>query len=188
MTNTTTPELLVNVRELLRSPGARKHVHLRRPLSDLRTPVAVVDPATPVTVDADVDSVVEGLLVTGEVATSVRVSCVRCLGEATRELRVEVRELFATRPGATEEDGYAVLPGDLLPLDTMARDALVLAFPAAPLCRPDCAGLCPECGADRNATACRHEQPADPRWLPLAGLELAGDGDPDNRPPDQMTS
>jgi uncharacterized protein len=65
-----------------------------------------------------------------------------------------------------------VLPDDRLPLDTMARDALVLAFPAFPLCRPDCAGLCPECGADRNTVACGHGEPGvhDPRWAALAGL------------------
>ena len=94
---------------------------------------------------------VEGLLVTGKVGATAVVSCVRCLRDFDHELEVEVRELFALQPGDDEDEGYAVLPDDRLPLDTMARDALVLAFPAFPLCRPDCAGLCPVCGADRNA-------------------------------------
>jgi uncharacterized protein len=49
----------------------------------------------------------------------------------------------------------------------------VLAFPAAPLCRPDCAGLCQRCGADRNVTDCGHEQgTVDPRWAALSELDL----------------
>ncbi|HXQ54586.1 MAG TPA: DUF177 domain-containing protein, partial [Actinomycetes bacterium] len=60
-----------------------------------------------------------------------------------------------------------------LPLDTMARDALVLAFPAFPLHSPDCAGLCPVCGADRNTIDCGHTgtEDIDPRWAGLAGLQ-----------------
>jgi uncharacterized protein len=173
--STTTSDFAVNVRDLLRSPGARRHVSLRGPLPDLRTPVAAVDPGTPVTVEAEVAHVVDGLLVSGQAAATVRLSCGRCLTDFTSELRVAFSELFALDPTDAEDDGYAVQPGDLLPLDTLARDELVLAFPPAPLCRADCAGLCPDCGADRNTTACGHDTVAvDPRWLPLAQLGQAG--------------
>jgi uncharacterized protein len=168
----TAPALAVDVRELLQRPGAHKHVVLRAPLEDLATPVASVPPDRPVTVDAEIESVVEGLLVTGRVGASAVVRCVRCLRELDRDLEVEVRELFALRSRDDEDEGYAVLPDDRLPLDTMARDALVLHFPAFPLCRPDCAGLCPQCGADRNADGCGHGRldDIDPRWAGLAGL------------------
>jgi uncharacterized protein len=147
----TAPALAVDVRELLQRPGAHKHVVVRGPLEDLATPVASVPPDRPVTVDAEIESVVEGLLVSGRVAATAVVRCVRCLRELDADLEAEVRELFGLGPGAGEDEGYAVLPDDRLPLDTMARDALVLGFPAFPLCRPDCAGLCPACGADRNS-------------------------------------
>jgi uncharacterized protein len=168
----TAPALAVDVRELLQRPGAHKHVVVRAPLADLATPVASVPPDRPVTVDVEIESVVEGLLVTGTVAASAVVHCVRCLRDLDHELEVEVRELFALEPGADEDEGYAVLPGDRLPLDTMARDALVLGFPAFPLCRPDCAGLCPVCGADRNSLDCGHggTEAIDPRWAGLADL------------------
>ncbi|HEX9343472.1 MAG TPA: YceD family protein [Actinomycetota bacterium] len=212
--------LTVNVRELLHQPGAHKHVVQRGPVPDLATPAARVDPASLVTVDAEIESVVEGLLVTGQVSARATLECARCLRQIEQDLRVDVRELFvldpraerqSSAPGArherprspqgspqagearhrpatgalTEDEGYAVLPDDRLPLETMARDAIVLAFPAAPLCRADCAGLCPECGADRNATDCGHRPSADARWSALAGLELGApgqdeqDGDPD---------
>jgi DUF177 domain-containing protein len=168
----TVPALAVDVRELLQKPGAHKHVVLRAPLEDLATPVASVPPDRPVTVDAEIESVVEGLLVTGRVNATAVVRCVRCLRDFDQDLEVEVRELFTLEPRDDEDEGYAVLPDDRLPLDAMVRDALVLAFPAFPLCRPDCAGLCPVCGADRNADGCGHGGPDvnDPRWAGLAGL------------------
>ena len=180
----TEPALAVDVRELLQKPGAHKHVTVRGPLPDLATPVAYVPADSPVTVDAEVESVVEGLLVTGTVAATVGLRCVRCLREVRQPLEAEVRELFALDPGGAEDEGYAVLPDDRLPLDTLARDALVLAFPSFPLCRPDCAGLCPVCGADRNTVDCGHGDAGatDPRWAALAGLRLdeppEGSGNP----------
>jgi len=182
------PALAVDVRELLQRPGAHKHVVVRAPLEDLATPVASVPPDRPVTVDAEIESVVEGLLVTGTVSATALVSCVRCLRQFDQDLEVPVRELFALeqRPADDEDEGYAVLPDDRLPLDTMARDALVLGFPASPLHSPDCAGLCPVCGADRNTTDCGHggSETIDPRWAGLAGLTLPeGFGEPQGGPP-----
>jgi uncharacterized protein len=178
------PALAVDVRELLRRPGSHRHVVVRAPLSDLATPVASVPPDRPVTVDAEIESVVEGLLVTGRVSATAVVHCVRCLRDFDDELEVEVRELFALEPGDDEDEGYAVLPDDRLPLDTMARDALVLGFPAFPLCRPDCAGLCPVCGADRNTVDCGHggTEQLDPRWAGLADLRTGVQEDDDASP------
>ena len=169
----TAPALAVDVRELLQKPGAHKHVVVRAPLDDLATPVASVPPDRPVTVDAEIESVVEGLLVSGTVRATAVVRCVRCLREFDQEVEAEVRELFTLEPREDEDEGYVVLRDDRLPLDTMARDALVLAFPAFPLHSPDCAGLCPVCGADRNTIDCGHTgtEDIDPRWARLAGLQ-----------------
>src|SRR6266498_3871271 len=151
------PALAVNVRDLLNQPGAHRHVVRRGPVPDLATPVAWVEAGTEVTVDAEVESVVEGLLVTGQVSVQAKLECARCLRVTDHQLRVDVRELFALDPREATDDGYAVLPDDRVPLDAMARDAVVLAFPAAPLCRTDCG----------------HRQGAvDPRWSGLAELDL----------------
>ena len=175
----TAPALAVDVRELLQRPAAHRHVVVRAPLDGLATPVASVPPDRPVTVDVEIESVVEGLLVTGKVSATAVVSCVRCLRQVDQDLQVDVRELFALDPREDQDEGYTVLPDDRLPLDTMARDALVLGFPAFPLHSPDCAGLCPVCGADRNTTDCGHgdPEPIDPRWAGLAGLTLQEEDD-----------
>jgi len=168
---TAAPEFVADVRTLLKHPGAHRHVTLDGTLPGLATPVARVADDAPVHVDAEVESVVEGLLVSGEVTTRVTLQCARCLCEFEQGLAVPVRELFALDPRDAEEEGYAVLPGERLPMDTMIRDALVLAFPSAPLHSPDCAGLCPLCGADRNVVDCGHQpETGDPRWAVLAGL------------------
>jgi uncharacterized protein len=171
------PALAVSVRELRNQPGAHKHVVQRGFLPDLATPVAWLEPHVHVTVDAEVESVVEGLLVTGQVTTRAKLQCARCLSTVDAEFRVDVRELFAPDPREAEDEGYALLPDDRLPLDAMARDAIVLAFPAAPLCRPDCAGLCQRCGTDLNLSDCGHQQgPVDPRWAGLAEIDLGALG------------
>jgi uncharacterized protein len=76
---------------------------------------------------------------------------------------------------AAEDLDYELVEGDQqLELDRMVRDALVIGQPVRVLCRPDCAGLCPTCGADRNVEPCDHAQeaPIDPRWEALRGLRL----------------
>jgi uncharacterized protein len=183
---TTAPSLVVHVRELLKHPGAHRHVVLSGMLPGVTSPVARVPADVPVLVEAEVESVVDGLLVRGEVSSTATLSCVRCLTERQQEVHVEVQELFALDSREAEEEGYAVLPDDQLPLDTMVRDALVLAFPFSPLCRPDCAGLCPVCGANRNEVDCGHDADVvDERWAALAGLreQLDRDGDAEPGPP-----
>lgn len=98
--------------------------------------------------------------------------CMRCLGPAAPGFDVDVREI--NQPGGGEELQSPYLDeSDVLDLDAWARDSYVLALPQQLLCRPDCAGLCPECGADLNADPGHaHERPPDPRWDALRALDL----------------
>jgi uncharacterized protein len=98
--------------------------------------------------------------------------CVRCLTDAGVSLDVHAREYQATSPGEAEELTSPYLVDDRLDLSAWARDAVALALPDKILCRPDCAGLCPECGRDLNVDAHEHEQQAtDPRWAALERLK-----------------
>jgi uncharacterized protein len=98
--------------------------------------------------------------------------CMRCLSAAAPTIDVEAREV--DRPGGGEELQSPYITDEILDLAAWARDALVLAMPAQVLCRPDCAGLCPQCAADLNDLGAehRHELPTDPRWSKLSELEL----------------
>lgn len=96
--------------------------------------------------------------------------CMRCLEPAAPVLAVDSREV--SQPSEELESPY--LDGHVLDLQSWARDALALSLPAKLLCRPDCAGLCPICGADLNRAGPdhRHERHPDPRWAKLSELKF----------------
>jgi len=103
-------------------------------------------------------------------ATRLHGPCQRCLGDAVIERTISAREYQATN--ADDDDlrtPYVV--DDRLDLSAWARDALALALPNQILCREDCAGLCPVCGADLNVEPHEHEEEVvDPRWAALEEL------------------
>jgi uncharacterized protein len=159
----------VDVRDLLESPGASRRVRREERVEGLATELAEVPTENPVRIDVLLESVVEGILVSGPLSGHIRYRCARCLKPFSREFQVEVTELFA--PGAEEEDAYPIGDGEL-DLEPMVRDAVVLSMPFSPICRPDCMGLCERCGGDRNLGECSCPPAADPRWAPLRDLDL----------------
>lgn len=134
-----------------------------------------VPAGAPVTVRVTLTSVSEGILVSGTVEAPVTGECGRCLEPISETLSVEVSELYAYEDSATAEttdaDEIMRVQGDLLDLEPMVRDGLVFAMPSTPLCRPDCPGLCPDCGTPWDALPDDHShESADPRWAALKDL------------------
>jgi uncharacterized protein len=128
--------------------------------------------------DLRLESVSEGVLVSGTVTGPVEGECARCLRPIGQELAVTIQELFAypdsTTDATTEPDEVGRLQGDLIDLEPAVRDAVVLALPTSPRCREDCPGLCPVCGAhwDDLPPDHRHDERSDPRWAALKKLDL----------------
>jgi uncharacterized protein len=96
-----------------------------------------------------------------------------------------VVELFAypdsSTDRTTDEDEVERIEGDLINLEPVVRDAIVLGLPITPLCRPDCAGLCPNCGQRLGDLAPDHtHEMLDPRWAALAGRGSGGVASPEN--------
>ena len=111
----------------------------------------------------------EAVVVSGTVQTCWVGQCRRCLEEATGQVSVDVREIFDPNP--VEGETY-LLRGDSVDLEPLVREAVMLALPQAPLCSEDCAGLCSECGANRNTTDCGcTNEVLDPRWAALDALK-----------------
>jgi uncharacterized protein len=98
--------------------------------------------------------------------------CMRCLERAEPTFDVDVREVH--QPGAGEEliSPY-VSTDDDLDLGRWARDTLALELPTQLTCRPDCAGLCGQCGANLNEDpGHQHDPEPDPRWAKLGDLRF----------------
>ncbi|WP_241265480.1 YceD family protein [Streptomyces boncukensis] len=155
--------------------------------------IGVPDDAT-IELDLRLESVMEGVLVTGTARAPVTGECVRCLEPLGHTVEADFQELFSypdaddrNRPAAepgddAEDEDTLFLEGDLFDLEPVLRDAVVLALPLQPVCRQDCPGLCPECGAkladDPDHT---HDEAVDIRWAALQGLaETMKDGEKDN--------
>jgi uncharacterized protein len=98
--------------------------------------------------------------------------CMRCLSDARPEFAVEAREV--SQPGGGDELESPYVDAGTLDLRAWASDALALVLPAQILCRPGCAGLCPECGINLNETGPehQHERGMDPRWSKLSELKF----------------
>jgi uncharacterized protein len=172
-----TREFLVPVGTLLRNPGATREVSLTAPFDPDGTLAATWAGAAEVVPGADVEvrlvltSYLGGIRATGVLVAPWRAMCRRCAGDATGVLEAHVDERF--RPGATadDEDAYP-LEDETVDLTALVRDAVVLELPLAPLCRDECAGLCPGCGEDRNLAPCACQPATDPRWATLDALRV----------------
>jgi uncharacterized protein len=164
----------VPVFDLMHRPGEMREAHL-----DVAEPegygnaVIGVRQGTNVHLDTRMESLHDGILVSGEVDTEAEGECVRCLIDVKVPIEVEFQELFAY--SFDEAFDYAV-HNDHVDLGPLVRDAVVLSLPFQPVCQEDCLGLCPVCGVRLlDNPGHEHEASVDPRWAALAGLEGLND-------------
>jgi len=165
-----------DLRELGRRPGTLREYRRSVPApAGLGFDLIGVPEGAPLALELRLESVTEGVLVTGTLAAPLSGQCGRCLEPVTDELTVDVCELFAYADSVTdqttEQDEVHRVDGELLDVEPVVRDAVVLALPWTPLCRPDCAGLCPTCGQRLDDLPAGHaHEMIDPRWAALAGF------------------
>lgn len=161
-------QLSVEVSELLRHPGTSRRLAFAEELPDLGLEMGRVSPV--LRFDLLLESLIEGILVSGGVRGVYRLECSRCLNEFERPFRLDVSEVLTYEGMPGSEDGYQIEAGHAH-LEPVVRDAVLLAMPVNPVCRPDCRGLCPTCGADRNSVDCGHvAERVELRWEPLQQL------------------
>ena len=156
----------IPVRDLVHRPGEMREHSFEVPAPEKWGEGLVgVPEGETVAVDVRLESVHEGILVSGDVDTEYAGVCGRCLTDIAQGLQVEFQELFAY-PGEDEADFE--VQDDHVDLETLVREAVVLSLPLQPVCQPDCPGLDPATGErlTENAGA-ELSQPADPRWAAL---------------------
>jgi uncharacterized protein len=129
----------------------------------------------PVELDLRLESVSEGVLVTGTVSAPTAGDCARCLIPITGNVEIDLTELFAYPDSATEasteadEIGHVV--DDTIDLEQLVIDAIGLVLPFAPVCEEDCPGLCQQCGVRLADAEPGHQHDLiDPRWAKLAAM------------------
>ncbi len=137
---------------------------------------------TPVDVRGSLSFDAPNFLLDARLTFLLQVPCDRCTAPVRQEVDCRLTALVAQASGRREpgggerelkEDELGVLEvaGDVLDTRPLVAEQVLLELPTHPLCREDCAGLCPTCGADRNLGPCGcRVEPVDPRWAGLAAL------------------
>jgi DUF177 domain-containing protein len=160
--------LRCNVSDLLHHPAARRSVRVEMPGREFGGQAGSRLSAAPLVVDVWLERVPHGVVVHGTVTGEYESECSRCLRPVRGECAFPIRELFEAEP--IEGETYPI-EGETVDLELPVRDTVIVDLPRAPLCRSDCAGLCPVCGIDRNAEECDCDlHPPDPRWDALSVL------------------
>lgn len=172
----------INIAPLLKQPlGTRVELALAESPIDPRGDNAGLLDASIVDIDAKLHATHTnpGPFFEGEADAHVAATCARCLKPIDAPVHADFAEqYYATIPVDT---GVAVMAAPLdaktigsdfkVDLTDLLREELILATPLAPLCREDCAGLCPVCGEDLNERAHTHDDAVDARWSALQGLK-----------------
>lgn len=129
---------------------------------------STIVPGSTIVVDLVAESLSDGIVVNGSIRAPFQGECRRCLSPLAGFIDVDVHELYQVH--VTDPEAFPIV-GDQIDLVPMVRETVLLEIPDAPVCRPDCAGLCPHCGVDLNVTTCDCVAEAiDPRWAALEDL------------------
>jgi len=167
---------MFSMRELARRPGEQRTATMVFPApAVLGTEVIGVPEGADVELTVSFESVQEGIWVHGTVTAEAVGECSRCLEVVRLAVSPTVQGLFVYS-NATEEDededaaDVFEFDGDVIDLEEVTRDAVVTSLPFIPLCRPDCPGLCDQCGARLADDPGHAHDVIDPRWSALEGL------------------
>ena len=113
----------------------------------------------------------EGIYIQGELESSMSLECVRCLEEAIVPIPITLDELYYYPPHIAPAGEHSVREDGMIDLAPLVRELSLLSLPIKVLCRPDCQGLCQECGANLNLGECGcADEAIDPRLAILESL------------------
>lgn len=165
----------VNVADLLGATSQTLEVAGWLDLGCLDGPGGPVTLAAAVAARVQLGATGRGVLAVGQASTVGVWECSRCLTRyecpLTAHFSVEFRPLGEEAPeDGAEEREVQTFTGQWVELTEVIRQSLILDMPMKPLCREDCLGLCPECGADLNQGRCHCPRAHDPRWMALSRL------------------
>jgi uncharacterized protein len=142
--------LKIQVSDLLSKAGTARHEDVSLDLEFSLPNASVSDE---VAAALDLRSIVDGVVLRGRADVVVELTCTRCLTEWQTAMQVPLEAVFRLEPD-DEDDELPIEPGGWIDVEPVIHDEVSLAVPAKPVCREDCAGLCPTCGTDLNENPC----------------------------------
>lgn len=163
--------LVFDIHDFGHRAGGNKEIVATVPAPEcIGNDVIGVPTESPIHLDVQLEGVGDGVLATGVAEVQLRGECARCLTEIEADAEIDLQELFLF-PGVDPDDVEASrVEAEMIDLEPVLRDAAMLDLPFIPLCREDCAGLCPTCGVNLNDDPDHgHGEAIDPRWADLAG-------------------
>lgn len=165
----------VSVRDLARRPGTQRALVQEVAVPEVfGSEVIGVPEGAPLELDLSLESVSEGIWVSGTASATAVGECGRCLDEVRLDVAAPVQGLFrypdVEWDGDGDQEDVHDFDGDSLDLEGVVRDAVVMELPFTPLCGPDCPGLCAECGARLADEPGHVHDRVDPRWAALESL------------------
>lgn len=176
-----------NTHDLPRRPGEMREYNLHiTNHGGLGFDVLAINKDEPIEIDLKIESVSEGVLASAHIESVAIGECGRCLDKLEFDISEDFQELYEyekdrrhkvnkkVKDVEDEEDHeleIRQMDGDEIDLDGPIRDAIILNLPLNPLCKPDCKGLCPECGEKiENLLPDHVHEKIDSRWAALGDL------------------
>ncbi len=160
--------LLINIIEMTRRAGTLKDIEITIPVSTFDFADKRLNDETEIEIALQLESINGGIIVQGTVTGQSQLLCGRCLRNIEYANVASIDEMYQRVPD--NPDAYPIV-GESLDLQPMVREMVLLSLPDTPLCKADCPGLCPQCGADLQSAPCGCQaQRLDERWAILDQL------------------
>jgi len=157
---------------LKRTEGAKKDFRLTGAMDGVLSVGLTTLPAgREILIVGSLESAGDGVLVTATLSLDLDLTCGRCLIQFSQMTKIDLQELFVypEKHQAYEDEDVSYIDNETIDLSDSIRDAIILDQVLSPVCRPDCLGLCPECGSDLNSDPDHGHGPGvDSRWLTLS--------------------
>ncbi|MFC0673321.1 YceD family protein [Brachybacterium hainanense] len=167
-------DLRLEVVDLIGRPGAHRSFERTVIASGEEGTLAMRVPADePIALRGEIESVIEGLYVSGTVQAHLTGECSRCLDPVEEDVDARIDELFTYPekvPADADPDDIVTLEGDSIDLAGLVHDTIAVNASERPLCSPDCQGLCPQCGIRMEEDPEHHHDVIDPRFAALQGM------------------
>lgn len=159
----------IDLKQLFDIPGERYPIQVQVNMTDIalwgRKPFS-----RPVQVEGEIVNTAGVVTIHYQAKTVMDIVCDRCLAESRRAYEGAFTHGLVRNLCDEENDDYIVVEDGFLDLDGLVTEDITLEMPIQMLCREDCKGLCPQCGADRNKGDCGCKKPGDPRFDVLNDL------------------